>query len=203
MICLGASVGELLSVDFPTARKFLQDFEGLPKVLWLCCFPINTTFHLWVYFWWCQGGWREKGCLNVFFAFLLGSPFHFKKGIGWLISYSVTCSLGLCWSFRNLATVSCSFLPARMPRFPTCRWWTWWATVSHCDRERGWGQSMNMGGEFGKHSWVTAGSLQVHSFLPAVIQSSYSWSDHVDNSSIPMLTLRPEKSILCVLDHHR
>lgn len=31
MICLGASIGELLSADFPAVRKFLQDFEGLPK----------------------------------------------------------------------------------------------------------------------------------------------------------------------------
>lgn len=62
---------------------------------------------------------------------------------------------------------------------------------------------MSMGGEFGKHSGVTAGSLHVHSFLPAIVQNLYFWSDHVDNSSIPMLTLRPEKSILYVLYHNR
>lgn len=62
---------------------------------------------------------------------------------------------------------------------------------------------MSMGGEFGKHSGVTAASLHVRSFLPTIVESSYVWSNHVDNSSIPMLTLRSEKSILYVLDHHR
>lgn len=31
MIYLGPSIGELLSVDFPTVSKFLQEFESLPK----------------------------------------------------------------------------------------------------------------------------------------------------------------------------
>jgi len=62
---------------------------------------------------------------------------------------------------------------------------------------------MSMSREFGKPSGVAAGSLHVHSFLPAVVQSSYFWSDHVENSSISLLTLMSDKSVLYVLVHRR
>lgn len=173
------------------SKKVSPRFWRLTKILWHL-FPYKHYFPSVILFLVMLGGWREEGCLNVFSVFSLGSSFPFKKWIGWLISCSMTC-LGLCRSFRKLATVSCSFLPACMPRFPTCRWQAWWATISCHYGELGWGQSMNMGRKFRKHlrvhSWIPA-----HSFLSSCNSSgSYFWSDHVGSSSIPMLTLRSQR----------
>lgn len=174
------------------SKKLSPSFWSLTKIRWLPCFLTSTTFHLWIILVvpvWVKG---ERLFKCVFSPFLLGSSFPYKKWTQWLISYSVT--LGLCSSFRNLATVPCSFLPACMPRFPSCRWWTWWATISHCDRELGWGQDMSRGRELGKPCGAIAGLMHIYSFPPAIVKSSCFWSDFVDSFSISILTSRSEKS---------